>query len=120
VFVFDPFDLALCSFSFLSRFLINCVQIASFTLLAYDHVLTLPSEIRVIWSRPIRKLGVWLFLINRYYGLAVSIFGNLSAVATDNFAPFDETQCRLLLAVRPVLLLPSALVVGCELINSHS
>jgi hypothetical protein len=120
VFAFNLFDLVTYLFSFLSRFLINCVQFASFTLLAYDHVLTLPSEIRVVWSRPMRKLGVWLFLINRYYGLALSISGNLFAVATDNLATFGEAQCRIFVAVRPVLLLPSALVVGCELTNVHS
>ncbi|KAF8478325.1 hypothetical protein JB92DRAFT_1840931 [Gautieria morchelliformis] len=51
----------------------NYVDIATLALLAYDTLLTLPSEITYIWRRRVR-LGSVLYLIARYPALLAFIF----------------------------------------------
>ncbi|KAI0720553.1 hypothetical protein C8T65DRAFT_735884 [Cerioporus squamosus] len=61
------------------------VGIASFTVLIWDHLITLPDEIEYIWKRQKGPL-IWLFFINRYItplGFAV----NLIAYFSDFFTP---------------------------------
>ncbi|KAF8524763.1 hypothetical protein JB92DRAFT_2879205, partial [Gautieria morchelliformis] len=48
------------------------VDLAALALLAYDTLLTLPSEITYIWRRRVR-LGTVLYLLARYPAILVSI-----------------------------------------------
>jgi hypothetical protein len=77
--------------------------------LFYDHALTFPTELRVIWRRPLGK-GAWLFLLNRY----IAFFGNLPNIVLEHFVILDEAGCRHYLLLRECVLLSSVLVIGCE------
>ncbi|KAF7761632.1 hypothetical protein Agabi119p4_9624 [Agaricus bisporus var. burnettii] len=44
------------------------LQIASFIMLAYDHMITFGQEVEVIWKRPM-SFATILFFLNRYANL---------------------------------------------------
>ncbi|KIK40391.1 hypothetical protein CY34DRAFT_87439, partial [Suillus luteus UH-Slu-Lm8-n1] len=50
-------------------------------ILIYDHLATLPEEIRFIWCRP-RATSAMIFLVNRYVAVLGNVLGLLS-----NFLP---------------------------------
>ncbi|KAI0720555.1 hypothetical protein C8T65DRAFT_293211 [Cerioporus squamosus] len=53
------------------------VGVASFTILVWDHLLTLEDEIKYVWRKRKGPL-IWLFLLNRYLtplGFIVNLFG---------------------------------------------
>jgi len=52
----------------------NVVYLFPITILYYDHLLTLDSEVKFIWKRH-RNFSAYLFLINRYF----AFFGNIVA-----------------------------------------
>ncbi|KIK52288.1 hypothetical protein GYMLUDRAFT_969754 [Collybiopsis luxurians FD-317 M1] len=47
---------------------------STLVVLYYDHLLTLESEIRLLWKRP-KNAGVYVFFLNRY----IAFFGNIVA-----------------------------------------
>ncbi|PCH37028.1 hypothetical protein WOLCODRAFT_167265 [Wolfiporia cocos MD-104 SS10] len=50
-------------------------ELASSTIIIFDHLLTLDQEYELIWTSP-WSLGKCLFLVNRYYTLITVIFNN--------------------------------------------
>ncbi|KAJ7917357.1 hypothetical protein B0H13DRAFT_2322457 [Mycena leptocephala] len=78
----DPSGLGYATFYFDHR-IYRCFFLAGFTILIYDHLLTLGTEANYIWSRRLRPSTCW-FLLVRYAGLSASItifvfyFGDLS------------------------------------------
>lgn len=62
-------------------------QLASCCIVVFDHLITLDSEVDLIW-RSSWSFGKLLFIINRYYTLACVIFNNyvlFSSSLTDHF-----------------------------------
>ncbi|KAF8471536.1 hypothetical protein JB92DRAFT_3134975 [Gautieria morchelliformis] len=70
---------------------INYVDIATLALLAYDTLLTLPSEITYIWHRRVR-LGTVLYLLARYPALLAFIISVYLDIAN---IPFEYAICVL-------------------------
>ncbi|KAG2358394.1 hypothetical protein BDR07DRAFT_1379442 [Suillus spraguei] len=58
--------------------------LAGNSILIYDHIVTLPEEITLIWRRP-KALSAILFLLNRY----VALLSNISALVKD-FVPVSD------------------------------
>jgi len=54
---------------------VRYAELASSTIILYDHIVTLGAEIELIWTSG-WTVGKVLFLLNRYYTLAVVIFNN--------------------------------------------
>ncbi|KAF8576923.1 hypothetical protein K439DRAFT_591861 [Ramaria rubella] len=67
-------------------FCFDIVDIAAFVLLAYDTLLTFPSEVKYIWPKKI-QLGTTLYLLARYPGLF-----QLLLQIYFNFATFPSNQ----------------------------
>ncbi|KAG9093037.1 hypothetical protein FRC06_011706 [Ceratobasidium sp. 370] len=40
--------------------------VAGYALLIYDHILTFPGEVELVWRADKRNIVTWLFLVNRY------------------------------------------------------
>jgi len=62
-------------------------QLASSSVIVFDHLITLDDEINLIWNST-WSLGKILFLMNRYYSLAAVVFNNysfFSPTLTDSF-----------------------------------
>ncbi|KAJ6503889.1 hypothetical protein C8R45DRAFT_894985 [Mycena sanguinolenta] len=62
-------------------------QLASSTIIVFDHIITLDEEVELIWKSP-WSMGKVLFIINRYYTLTSVIVNNyalLSPSLTDSF-----------------------------------
>ncbi|KAJ7025674.1 hypothetical protein C8F04DRAFT_1268968 [Mycena alexandri] len=78
----DPSGLGYVTFYFDHR-IYRCFFLVGLTILIYDHLLTLGTEVKYIWSRRLRPSTCW-FLAVRYVGLGASItisvfyFGDLS------------------------------------------
>ncbi|KAG2003050.1 hypothetical protein CC2G_003683 [Coprinopsis cinerea AmutBmut pab1-1] len=53
-------------------------QLASSSIIIYDHLVTFDSEVELIWKANWSK-GKVLFILNRYYSLASVIFNNYGA-----------------------------------------
>ncbi|TFK91965.1 hypothetical protein K466DRAFT_582379 [Polyporus arcularius HHB13444] len=65
------------------------VGVASFTILVWDHLLTLNDEVKYIWRKRKGPL-IWLFLLNRYLtplGFIVNLFAYFSNL-------FSESTCE--------------------------
>ena len=56
-------------------------------LCAYEHILTLPQEIKLIWQPRKMSLASILFLVNRYAFLCYSGFGLVAAISWDPSDP---------------------------------
>jgi len=62
-------------------------ELASSSIILFDHLMTLDKEIELIWQSPWSP-GKVLFIINRYHGLAILVFNNYAifgAPLTDSF-----------------------------------
>jgi len=62
-------------------------ELASSTVIIYDHLITLDQEYNLIWTSPWSR-GKCLFLLNRYYTLITVVFNNyalFSPEITDSF-----------------------------------
>ncbi|KAI1790139.1 hypothetical protein LXA43DRAFT_1149566 [Ganoderma leucocontextum] len=60
------------------------VGLASYTVLVYDHLLTLDDEIKYVWKKKKRSPLIWLFLLNRYM-TPLAFIGNLYAYLSGAF-----------------------------------
>ncbi|KAJ7729717.1 hypothetical protein B0H14DRAFT_3511716 [Mycena olivaceomarginata] len=70
------------------NFRTNCVGFAAFTILIWDHIDTLATEVEYIWKGK-KGIIVYLFLLNRYLtplGFMVNLFAYLSPVWTNDTA----------------------------------
>ncbi|KAJ7775964.1 hypothetical protein DFH07DRAFT_766904 [Mycena maculata] len=56
--------------------------------LLYDHLMTLPSEVKYIWARPTKRSSAW-FLFVRYPALLCNL--SMTAVIFGNFSPELQT-----------------------------
>ncbi|KAI1790138.1 hypothetical protein LXA43DRAFT_522046 [Ganoderma leucocontextum] len=65
------------------------VGVASYTVLIYDHLLTLGDEIKYIWRKKKRGPLIWLFFLNRYM-TPLAFLGNLIAYFSGTF---DHEKC---------------------------
>ncbi|KAF9070479.1 hypothetical protein BDP27DRAFT_1446969 [Rhodocollybia butyracea] len=87
-------------FSFLARMadiseidsvrLANMLFASALVILFYDHLLTLDSEIRLLWRRP-RNAGGYLFFVNRYFAL-----GNIVPAISLFSTSFSPSSCQSL------------------------
>lgn len=68
------------------------------SILIYDHLATLPEEIRFIWCRP-RATSAMIFLVNRYVAVLGNVLGLLS-----NFLPVSTQSCSKYVLVAQVFL----------------
>lgn len=64
--------------------------VAGYALLIYDHLLTFPAEVELIWKADKRNTVTWLFLINRYIvpiTLGIDLYdkGGLASHLTTSF-----------------------------------
>ncbi|KAG9077532.1 hypothetical protein FS749_010571 [Ceratobasidium sp. UAMH 11750] len=64
--------------------------VAGYALLIYDHLLTLPGEVELVWKADKRNIVTWLFLVNRYVvpivlGIDLYDKGGLAGHLTKNF-----------------------------------
>jgi hypothetical protein len=91
-----------------TSFIQNCAQLASATLLYYDHALTFPAELRAIWTRG-RGRGAWAFVFIRYLAFIAYIL-----VAIINLVPLSSHACIAFGTARQWLLLVSIVVVACK------
>ncbi|KAJ7882575.1 hypothetical protein B0H14DRAFT_3128781 [Mycena olivaceomarginata] len=73
--------------------------LAGLAVLIYDHLLTLGTEVKFIWSSKLRASTCW-FLAVRYIALSANI-----AVAVYNFGNLNHESCVKMLWARNVLLL---------------
>ncbi|KAF8579557.1 hypothetical protein K439DRAFT_1524119 [Ramaria rubella] len=93
----------------------NYVTIASFTLLAYDILLTFPSEVRFIWHKKFR-LSTILYLLTRYPTLReflVNVYGDFAAFSS--LQPYNRTCNSLLYFTNALAFLP---VIGVQVITN--
>jgi len=68
-------------------------ELASSTIILYDHVTTLDQEVELIWKAP-WTFGKLLFLMNRYYPLATVIYNNYTLFSNDLTDEFCVTWFR--------------------------
>ncbi|TBU48529.1 hypothetical protein BD309DRAFT_884159 [Dichomitus squalens] len=66
------------------------VGLASYTVLLYDHFLTLGDEVKYIWMKRKRSPLVWLFFLNRYL-TPLAFIGNLYAYFSNTL---DYDKCK--------------------------
>ncbi|KAF9064640.1 hypothetical protein BDP27DRAFT_1450649 [Rhodocollybia butyracea] len=69
------------------------VTLSSFVLLSYDFLLTLPTELRLIWSRQLTGSSM-IFILNRYIGLLSLLFLLVSANISLPGQTLTYTSCR--------------------------
>ncbi|KAF7313093.1 hypothetical protein MKEN_00995200 [Mycena kentingensis (nom. inval.)] len=85
--------------------LANSLFVFAFSVLLYDHFLTLPVEVRFIWAHPKRPSALW-FLLNRYYALVTNIL-----MAAFTFVNFPPWRCAGLLLAKKVFLMGQQVIV---------
>lgn len=72
---------------------------ASAVILFYDHIITLPDEIELVWASPL-SLATTMFYINRYVPVPIMLLGVF------HMSPFRTPQsiefCRLALLAQPI------------------
>ncbi|KAJ7218510.1 hypothetical protein GGX14DRAFT_437332 [Mycena pura] len=72
---------------FTSNRIYRSLFLAGFSVLAYDHLLTLHTEVKYIWKSKLRPSTLW-FLLLRYTCLASNIW-----VSTFYFVTIDYEVC---------------------------
>ncbi|KAG1811819.1 uncharacterized protein BJ212DRAFT_1589264 [Suillus subaureus] len=77
------------------------------SILIYDHIVTLPEEIRFIWCRP-KILSSIFFLVNRYFALVGNIFG----LFIDFLPVVSNESCSRYMLVRELLLFLQQITVS--------
>jgi len=66
---------------------VRYAELSSTTIMLFDHLMTIDLEVELIWQAS-WTLGKFLFILNRYHGLAILIFNNYALFAsrlTDSF-----------------------------------
>ncbi|KAF7310155.1 hypothetical protein MIND_00388900 [Mycena indigotica] len=86
-------------------FLNRILFMIAFVILIYDHFLTLPTEVRFIWSNPMRPSARW-FILNRYLALVTNM-----GMAFFTFLPIPASECAGLLLAKKIFLMAQQLVV---------
>ncbi|KIJ66340.1 hypothetical protein HYDPIDRAFT_109340, partial [Hydnomerulius pinastri MD-312] len=66
-------------------------QLAAATVVVYDHVLSFPREVNLIWKRPM-SVVTQLYFVNRYVGDAIIIISAILFISTS----FSTQPCRIL------------------------
>ncbi|KII83329.1 hypothetical protein PLICRDRAFT_47203 [Plicaturopsis crispa FD-325 SS-3] len=84
----------------------DCLNLLSMTMLFYDQLTTLSSEITYIWTRP-RSASSIVFLLNRL----LAFLGNL-VVAVETFTGIHQEVCSTSSLGRQIILIINELVVG--------
>ncbi|KAJ7473116.1 hypothetical protein B0H11DRAFT_2282633 [Mycena galericulata] len=85
------------------------VFLTGLVVVLYDHLLTLGSEIKHIWVRPVKRSSIW-FLTVRY----VALLSNLSMM-TFFFGDFSPESCKILTITANIVLVTQEILVGCTL-----
>jgi hypothetical protein len=104
----DPSGLGYPTFFFDHR-IYRCFFLATLTILIYDHLLTLGTEAKYIWSRRLRPSTCW-FLAVRYAGLAASI-----TISVFYFGDLSHESCVKLQLGWEALLVLQEVLVECTL-----
>lgn len=65
------------------------IQLISFVILWYDHIITFPLEVKAVWGRPMSANSV-LYLVNRYLASA----GNAAFLAI-GFLTLSDKNCQI-------------------------
>ncbi|KAH9924682.1 uncharacterized protein BXZ73DRAFT_1879, partial [Epithele typhae] len=69
------------------------VGLASYTVLVWDHLITLDDEIKYIWERTKNlRTTIYLFFLNRYL-TPIAFLGNLYAYLSSAWTPEDICRC---------------------------
>ncbi|KAI3614910.1 hypothetical protein WG66_016941 [Moniliophthora roreri] len=83
----------------------DAFHLAAITILYWDHLLTLKTEVKCLWKRP-SNLSSYLFFLNRYFNaVAVAI------AMTSNFRPDSSWSCIQLSRFREAVLIVAQLIV---------
>ncbi|KAJ7181519.1 hypothetical protein C8R43DRAFT_272369 [Mycena crocata] len=82
--------------------------LAGFVILVYDHILTLQSEVKYIWSSRLRLSTYW-FLCVRYFSLAANI-----TVSVFYFGHLKSEVCVKMQIAYEMLLLVQEVFVECS------
>lgn len=61
-------------------------SVAVFTILFYDHLLTLADEVKYVWFGP-KSWTFWLFLVNRYFPMTYQFW-----LLATSFGPYSSTK----------------------------
>ncbi|KAJ7473079.1 hypothetical protein B0H11DRAFT_1993959 [Mycena galericulata] len=85
------------------------VFLTGLVVILYDHLLTLGSEIKHIWVRPVKRSSVW-FLTFRY----LALLSNLS-MTVFFLGDFSPESCKNLSTTESYLLVTQEFLVGCTL-----
>jgi hypothetical protein len=88
------------------RFLQNSAQAAAVVILYYDHLLTFPAEVRVIWHRGARR-ATWAFLLLRYLSFVIYV-----PIVIFSFVPLGPAACQAYFDARQGVLVLSLLIVA--------
>ncbi|KAF7340467.1 hypothetical protein MVEN_01967000 [Mycena venus] len=100
-----PSETGLVTEAYGHRFRSTCLLVP-LVILAYDHLLTLESEINFVWRRP-KKLSFFLFVILRYGSLSSNIALNIL-----QFSHIPREVCHALALWSITLLIFQCLIVG--------
>ncbi|TFK47504.1 hypothetical protein OE88DRAFT_1665666 [Heliocybe sulcata] len=84
----------------------NYLHLMSITILYYDHLVTLASEIRHIWAH-VRTFGSIIFILNRYIA-----FGGNVAVTLYSFKTLSGESCKREARFRQILLVVNVILSG--------
>ncbi|KAF9787225.1 hypothetical protein BJ322DRAFT_1107290 [Thelephora terrestris] len=63
-------------------------SMAVFTILFYDHLLTLADEVKYVWYRQ-KSWTFWLFVVNRYFPMTYQFW-----LLATSFGPYSDTKRR--------------------------
>ncbi|KAI3601134.1 hypothetical protein WG66_001637 [Moniliophthora roreri] len=83
-------------------------SLCAITLLYWDHILTLPIEIKYLWKRP-RFISSYLFFIHRYFSAFANIVVIFSLFSSRTF--LESPSCKPLEQVREGVLVVAQVIV---------
>ncbi|KAJ7510592.1 hypothetical protein B0H11DRAFT_1955372 [Mycena galericulata] len=88
----------------------RCFYLAGIAILSYDHLLTLGSEVTLIWKAGLKRSSMW-YLFVRYFTLCSNI-----AMISRQFGTFDSETCYKVNATHAILIVVQQFLVACTLI----
>ncbi|KAK7047842.1 hypothetical protein VNI00_006170 [Paramarasmius palmivorus] len=79
------------------------------TLLYWDHILTLPAEIKYLWNRPHRSISSYMFFLNRYFTASTNIIVIVSRLGPVSL--LESPSCASLQTIRDIIVVVAQVIV---------